>query len=468
MSDTTVTTAPVYNPPSLYPNSVIDSAAILAHMVTRPDLVRIDQDGGISEIATLIVGGKIFEDWETVWIRWCWNEPFSQFRFTCAEREPYPLPGQVLQFAPGTLVQIYLGGIQVIDGVIITRQVAYDAEQHMVQLQGVSASWFANRSSIEHATSDFGGKNFLQIADTILAPTGVGYETVGAIDMTPFESGATPGVGETIGQFLESLARDRKIIISNLPNGKFLFIGEHDWPASAELVEGINIKKCQCVISSETAYSDFIVRGSSKASDPKYGRDASEQEARIPGSLFRYSILLTAMEHPVWSLSELSTRALTEKMWNEDVTKIDATITVYGWFRPLPTSMIPGFGLSSIARQQLGPAYGHTLWQAGDEVIVYSPMAMLYNQQLKIKTVTWTQDNSNGSQTLLELTTPQGLNSKWSIPDSRAARTDTAPPTTPPPAPPGDPAAPAVDPNLVPIGPPAPSDPLWPFNPFVF
>jgi prophage tail gpP-like protein len=372
-------------------------------MVQRPDLVRIDEEGNPSEIATLIVNGKIFEDWESVWIQWAWAEPFSQFKFTCAEREPYPLPGQVLQFAPGNAIEVYLGGIKVIDGMIVTRQVAYDADQHMVQLQGVSRSWAADRSSIEHTTSDFSGKSFTQIAGEILAPTGVSFSTVGTIDETPFMSGATPSTGETVGQFLERLARDRKIIISNLPNGKYLFVGPHSWPTLGELVEGVNIKKMQCVITIEAARNEFITRGQSKASDSKYGSEASEQEARVAGTFPGYSILLSAIEHPVWNPSELMTRAQNDKMWNEDMTKIDATVTVYGWFRPLPTA------IASWSLQQPG-TIGHTLWQAGDEVVVHSPMAMLYQQALKVRMVTWTQDSTNGSQTILNLTTPQGLN----------------------------------------------------------
>jgi prophage tail gpP-like protein len=198
-----------------------DAAIIEQHMVTRPDLVRVDAEGNPSEIATLIVGGKIFEDWETVWIQTAWASEYSNFRFTCAEREPYPLPGAVLQFAPGNSVEIYLGGIQVISGVIMTRQVAYDANNHVVQLIGVSGTWFAAGSSIEHKDSDFDGKSFTEIAAEILAPTGVGFKTIGNIDETPFKAGATPSAGETIGQYLETLARDRKIIISNLPNGEF-------------------------------------------------------------------------------------------------------------------------------------------------------------------------------------------------------------------------------------------------------
>jgi hypothetical protein len=79
-----------------------DAGIIEAHIVSRPDLVRIDQDGYPSEIATLIRRRR---------------------------REPYPLPGQVLQFAPGNSVEIYLGAIQVISGVILTRQVRAEPQR---------------------------------------------------------------------------------------------------------------------------------------------------------------------------------------------------------------------------------------------------------------------------------------------------------------------------------------------------
>jgi hypothetical protein len=89
------------NVQGLYPTR--DAAIIESHMVSRPDLVRIDAEGNPSEIATLIVGGKVFEDWESVLIQWGWAQEFSQI--ACAEREPYPLLGAVLQFAPGNSVE---------------------------------------------------------------------------------------------------------------------------------------------------------------------------------------------------------------------------------------------------------------------------------------------------------------------------------------------------------------------------
>jgi diketogulonate reductase-like aldo/keto reductase len=52
------------------------------------------------------------------------------------------------------------------------------------------------------------------------------------------------------------------------------------------------------------------------------------------------------------------------------------------------------------------------LWRAGDNVTVWSPMAVLNNQTLKIQTVTFTQDRNAGTETTLDLVVPWLLNDK--------------------------------------------------------
>jgi prophage tail gpP-like protein len=162
----------------------------------------------------------------------------------------------------------------------------------------------------------------------------------------------------------------------------------------------------QCVISVVNSYSNFSTRGQKPRSDEGTPKDAAEQEATAGGTLRRYSPLLTIMEHPVWTPAEVALRNATETMWRSGE-EIEATVTVQGWF----TS-------------------GGMLWQAGREVFVKSPMAML-NQVLTIDTVTFTQDSRSGSTTTLLCKLPWSLN----------ATSGYASPT-PPPAP-----SKATDPN---------------------
>ena len=57
-------------------------------------------------------------------------------------------------------------------------------------------------------------------------------------------------------------------------------------------------------------------------------------------------------------------------------------------------------------------------------MFVKSPMAML-NQQLKIRTATFTQDNNNGTQTLLDLVVPGLLNGNLNLDPSKPKTRET-------------------------------------------
>jgi prophage tail gpP-like protein len=359
---------------------------IESRRVMRP-WPRPDQEPKREETATLVVGGRRFEDWESVWLKHKLLDAYAQFRFTAAERDPMPEWWDRLQFKPQDDCEIYLGGMLALTGIILIRQTAYAGKQHGVVLQGVTNTWAAARASIIHKTGIFPG-GFVEIAKQVLAPTGVGMKVVGAIDGTPFKPPAKNEPGESIFSFLDRLARDRKVIIGSDRYGNFIFYGEKGAETQETLQEGFNILKMQCVISVVKARSNFETRGqrpTGEDSDEGTPRDRAEQKAVAGGSLKRYSPLLTIMEHPVWTPKEVALRNATEVMWNEGQ-EIEATITVQGWF-------------TSAGR----------LWEVGKEVMVKSPMAML-NEALTIETVTFTQDSGGGSITTLLCKNPAALN----------------------------------------------------------
>ena len=342
------------------------------------------------EIAVLEVNGKKFDDWESVWVQMRANDSITLFRFTAAERDPifgvantFPT-WQKLQFKPGDKCTITLGGQLAVTGIIEVRQVAYDAHQHGVMLIGKTETAAPARSSVNTKTGNFDNKHLQQIAQEVIAPFGVGLKVIGQLDMTPFKQMQNEK-GELIWDFLERIARFRGAIMGSDEQGNFLLIGDHSYQAAGQLVEGVNIKSCQCTISHEQTYMQLDAHGQQKASDQTSGPAASEVKATAKGKVpFPFSILITAMEQP-GTQQEAQKRADTEKKW-ADGTEVQANITVQGWLRG-----------------------GTALWKPLDEVFVNSPMAML-QQQLKIRTATFTQDNQNGTQTLLDLVVPGLLN----------------------------------------------------------
>ena len=376
------------------------------------------------EIATLVVNGAIYEDWETVWFQWNLGDPFAQFRFTATEDDTHlwvPDPENrtpdelLLRFKPGDECDLYLGGWPIMHGVIMVRQVAYDKNNHTIVLQGVTLTYYAANASIIDEKSEYHG-TFLDVAGAVLAPTCSGYKVWGALDLTPFKDPQRPNPGETIFEFLERIARTRKIIVTSDPYGDFLFIGEHEGEYVSDLVEGGNILKCQAVIADLTARSEFIARVHSGGDDDQNMKDAAHLEARIDGTAKCYNPLLTPIEHPVWSRHEVEQRAKTEQMFAEGQHKVEATVTVQGWFNPRT-------GLR---------------WDVGQDVHFQSPMTGIDNQMMKIKTVTFTQDKM-GSLTTMVIVHPSGFNDsnfkrglELAITAVQRARSDDSPAKSPP------------------------------------
>jgi len=365
------------------------------------------------ETATLIVRGRRFYDWESVYVQHRWTEAFPQFRFTAAERDTPSTLWEKLQFQPGDECAIYLGGILAISGVILLRQASYDASAHGVMLQGVGMTWYASRGSIIDEKGNFDGQTFEQVARKVIAPFGVGVKTIGVLNAIPFEKLQVEH-GENLWNFLERIARPKGIVMGSDHFGNLLLIDNHSSLVAAELVEGDNILKCQATISKEQMHSDYIVDGQPPQDDSQHGIAATEMRAKIGGSALRYSPLLTPAEQPVKTIAELADRAKNESIWHEG-TEIRASITVQGW-------MMPGGGL----------------WRAGDLIAVDSPMAML-NMGLKIDTATFTQDNSGGTLTQLELVAPWLLKDRGDMNVGRRgvpqvpgeAKTDSKPPASP-------------------------------------
>jgi prophage tail gpP-like protein len=364
------------------------------------------------EVATIVVGGRKWDDWTSVKVINRRAEAFDLFTFSNVER-----PVSV-QFKPREECAVYLGGMLAITGVITVRQTAFDANNKGVQLMGKGVTFFASRGSIIDETGDLDGMTFEQVAKKLIAPFGVGVEVVGKLDATPFQR-LQIEPGEKLWDCLERLARPRGIVMGSDAFGNFLLIGDHTMPVDDTLVEGHNILSLKCIEQVEQIHSEYLVRGQTAASDENAGADANQQEGRVSGSSPRYSPLLTSAEQPVWSQAEIQARAANEAVWHEgDI--LQAMVTVQGWFAP-----------------------SGNLWRAGSSVHLVSPSAAV-NMQLAIQTATFSQDEG-GTTTTLECCPPYLLRGASTINVGRAgipqdpttfANAAPAPPRTSVPDPP--------------------------------
>lgn len=341
-----------------------------------------------AEVAQLAVADVIFEDWETVWVQHRWSDGWPLFQFTAAENATMPVSWINLQFKPGNSCQIILGGQLAITGIILTRQTAYDANNHMVELSGAGRTWAASTSSVDAKDANFDNMPVQAIASKVYGKFGVAVEPIGSVDATPFtKCQAQPG--ELLFDFIDKLARQRGATLGSDHLGNMLLIGDHSYTPVQDLVEGQNIEKMQCVISNEMMASIYSALGQGSNAETLSASMAAKMEAEVTSGNYKgYSkFIQTVLEHPAMSPAEVQSRVAYEAQFR-DGTQIRANVTVQGWLRD-----------------------GVNLWRCGDDVNVMSPMAML-SFVMKIQTVTFQQDNQTGTTTVLELVMPWMLSDK--------------------------------------------------------
>ena len=362
-----------------------------------------------AEVAALTVNDQTFFDWETVWVQHRWSDGWPLFRFTAAEEATMPTSWIKLQFKPGDACTITLGGQLAITGIILTRQTAYDATNHQVELQGAGRTWAAGTSTTDANDSNHDGHTVQQAADKEYGKLGVTVLPVGMVDATPFtKCQAQPG--ELVFDFIDKLARQRGATLGSDHLGNMLLIGDHSNPIVQQLTEGENIKKMQCVISNEMMASVYNAIGQASNAETMSASVAAKMEATVTSNNYNgyTKFIQTVLEHPAMSAAEVQSRAHYEAQFR-DGTQVRANVTVQGWLRD-----------------------GVNLWRCGDDVNVQAPMAML-DFTMKIQTLTFQQDNQSGTTTELELVMPWMLSDQPYTGIDNPANTAN-PPQAPPPA----------------------------------
>ena len=334
------------------------------------------------EVAELIVGSLVFQDWESVWVQHRAQQNYPVFRFTSTEAD-IPIEWKKLQFKPGDHCEILLGGQLAVTGMITNRQVAYTATEHGIQLSGVGAQWAPSTSSVpmEDKKNNFDGMTVEQAFSKAAIQVRGKPFIIGKLDKTPLENfQAHPG--EKTWDLMDRMARMRTAMIGSDHLGNMLLVGDHTSPVVATLLEGHNILKMQCVFSNEQMYSEYALHGQFSVTDEKTMAQAAQVRNRAFGSMQEVFRLL---EIPAENQDVNHQRRVTYEALQAEGTQVVATVTVQGWLRD-----------------------GRNLWRCRDLVIINSPMCPL-NLGLKIQTATFAQDSRSGTTTELECVLPWKL-----------------------------------------------------------
>ena len=188
-------------------------------VVLPPPPPRLDADAATRAVIT--VNGVEYKDWESVYVRCEYNSSYDYFRFSSAERDPIPQADWTKwQIKPGDACTVTLAGQQVINGYVESRQVAYNATSHGIQIIGKGKPVWASKSSIASKNGNFDGMSVEQAARKVLAPFGTPLKTIGLLNPRPFEK-LQSNPGEPTFDFIDRIARPRGILIGTTPQASF-------------------------------------------------------------------------------------------------------------------------------------------------------------------------------------------------------------------------------------------------------
>ncbi len=341
-----------------------------------------------NEVATLTTGGETFSNWKTVMVRRDFGAPSSEFSFSSVEPGSAGKGWAGMRFKPFDPVQVKLAGIQVIEGSVTTRSTSMDAQGHEIMIQGRSRVCSIVDSSVPIKPGTFSGQTYEQVARGLLAPHGIGLvvRNPPPIFTKPFKS-LVPQYGETFEEMLGRMAAMRGVFHVDDAQGN-LVVGQGNPSAApvATLQEGVNIKSISCRLDNQNAWSVMSTIGQNVGDDynhPPRDYSGSSVDATVPDT--RKKIMMAPHPGDSDEMTAHTNHARAVATWNI----VQCTIIVQGWLRP-----------------------DSKLWDTCDNVSVKSPSAFPNEdgfQTLGIQSVTFSQDNDNGTTTTLTCVLPNAL-----------------------------------------------------------
>ncbi|MGU3668012.1 phage baseplate assembly protein [Methylobacterium sp. A49B] len=266
---------------------------------------------------------QVSQDIETRWMR--------TFRLTCAE----PRDKVIQRLKPGDRVDIAMAGFVVIDGGFIeTRQAAYDANRHGVQISGYSKAGPLTKVSADAGTGQFRGYPIEAIANRLLKPHGLKFKVQNGPDGwdTPFPNVVIHD-GETPFDAISRLCRQRGLWLWAEANGD-LAAGSKDASNGGGLVftEGVNILSASCTITMPLAEA---IKGNAQqpGSDSLFGRKAAEISAQSKLSDGIPGLARNVLAEMPLSQKELQLRTNMEAQAIE-ASRLQVSLAYQGWLNP--------------------------------------------------------------------------------------------------------------------------------------
>jgi prophage tail gpP-like protein len=299
------------------------------------------------QIATVTSGGQNYAYWKSIECSRIFGTGVCDARLSVAEfvnaDGVLPTAGGFanLKLKPGDLAQISLGGKQIIDGYVWSRQGVLDPENHGVEIGIASTMLNAIVSSVDASPGQYVGYNIQQIGSAVLGKVGVNFNVLGS----PSGAGkvfprVSEHVGETRWQFIERLCRMRNLHLCDDGQGNLNAFRSPTEGVIATLTEGQNIKRSRVILKNNEMYDPITTVGQSFGNNQAWGDTVRgiAAMASAQSTLAAASLITPGLYRPMTIAADHIGDAQDMAYYCNHVRDyvlasfMDAVITVPGWF----------------------------------------------------------------------------------------------------------------------------------------
>lgn len=201
---------------------------------------------------TIRVGGNTLSGWQEVRVTRGIERVVSDFEIAMTERFPgLDLPA----VKPGLECEVFLGDDKVITGYVDRYIPEITAHSHSVRISGRSKTQDMVDCAAVWPGSQIVNGTVLQIAENLLDPFGI--STYALDDVGPAVPKTVIGMGDSVFDVLEPMARLRALLMYDDTQGNLVFSRVGKTKAAGGFKEGVNVESAGIAYSMDQRFSDY-------------------------------------------------------------------------------------------------------------------------------------------------------------------------------------------------------------------
>lgn len=277
---------------------------------------------------TLKTDGNIYGGWKSIDIRRSLEFAANTFSLSITDRWAGETTSRPIRM--GSPCEVWIDNEKLITGYVDDVAPRYTATERGIEVEGrskIADLIDCALSLTDQEKSQFNGLNFLQLAQRLAKPFGIGVvDRVGS-----FKQAAVRNLdpGKRVFEALEEWSREEAVILTADANGNLVITRASNERVRTMLKLGENIEAAQGRFSMKDRFSHYYVYAQSWANDDNFGAAAAHIAGRAEDLRVRFRPTVIVAE-------EAETREAVRKRaeWQRNVQygrSMQATYTVTGW-----------------------------------------------------------------------------------------------------------------------------------------